>query len=101
MKDFNITIGNIIANTDMIEEDVLRMEMGLEPKEQKVKSYEKESINMVKNMSKTELNLYCNLLSVAYELYKDKTNGLVCGSEAEKLRLKMFIAIKEAGIIGE
>ena len=53
---------------------------------------------MVKNMSKTELNLYCNLLSVAYELYKDKTNGWVCGSEAEKLRDKMFIAIKEAGV---
>ena len=30
MKDFNITIGNVAANTDMIEEDVLRMNMGLE-----------------------------------------------------------------------
>lgn len=38
MKDFNITIGNVTASTNMIEEDVLRMEMGLKPKEQKVKS---------------------------------------------------------------
>ena len=49
--------------------------------------------------NKTELNLYCNLLSVAYELYKDKTNGMVCGSEAENIRDKMYKAIKEAGII--
>ena len=34
MKDFNITIGNVTANTDTIEEDVLRMNMGLEPKKQ-------------------------------------------------------------------
>ena len=49
--------------------------------------------------NKTELNLYCNLLSVAYELYKDKTNGMVCGSEAENIRDKMYKAIKKAGII--
>ena len=49
--------------------------------------------------NKTELNLYCNLLSVAYELYKDKTNGMVCGSEAENIRDKMYKVIKEAGII--
>ena len=34
MKDFNITIRNVTANTDMIEEDVIRMEMGLNRKEQ-------------------------------------------------------------------
>ena len=34
MKDFNITIGNVTANTSMIEEDVLRMNMGLEPHHQ-------------------------------------------------------------------
>ena len=49
--------------------------------------------------NKTELNLYCNLLSVAYELYKDKTNGMVCGSEAENIRDMMYKAIKKAGII--
>ena len=49
--------------------------------------------------NKTELNLYCNLLRVAYELYKDKTNGMVCGSEAENIRDKMYKAIKEARII--
>lgn len=49
--------------------------------------------------NKTELNLYCNLLSVAYELYKDKTDGMVCGSEAENIRDMMYKAIKEAGII--
>lgn len=39
MKDFNVVIKQpdgteIIANTSMIEEDVIRMRMGLEPKEQ-------------------------------------------------------------------
>ena len=34
MKDFDITIGNVTANTDMIEEDVIRLGMGLEPKPQ-------------------------------------------------------------------
>lgn len=39
MEDFNITIKQpdgteITANTDMIEEDVIRMVMGLERKEQ-------------------------------------------------------------------
>ena len=57
-------------------------------------SMEKCEIN-----NKTELNLYCNLLSVAYELYKDKTDGMVCGSEAENIRDRMYKAIKEAGII--
>lgn len=39
MEDFNVAIKQsdsteIIANTSMIEEDVIRMRMGLEPKEQ-------------------------------------------------------------------
>lgn len=39
MSDFNVVIQQpcgteIIANTDMIEEDVLRMRLGLEPKKQ-------------------------------------------------------------------
>lgn len=34
MRDFNVTIGNVIASTDMIEEDVVRFHMGLEPKSQ-------------------------------------------------------------------
>ena len=49
--------------------------------------------------NKTELNLYCNLLSVAYELYKDKTDGMICGTETENIRDMMYKAIKEAGII--
>lgn len=39
MEDFNIVIKQsngteIVANTDMIEEDVIRIRMGLEPNEQ-------------------------------------------------------------------
>lgn len=34
MDDFNITIGNVSASTDMIEEDVIMHRLGLEPKEQ-------------------------------------------------------------------
>ncbi len=46
-----------------------------------------------------ELDLYSDLLSLAYNFYKSKTNGMVCGSEAEKMRDKMFKAIKDAGIL--
>lgn len=46
-----------------------------------------------------ELDLYCDLLPLAYDFYKNKTNGTVCGSEAEKIRDKMFKAIKNAGIL--
>ena len=34
MNDFNITIGDVTASTSMIEEDVIRYRLGLEPKEQ-------------------------------------------------------------------
>lgn len=34
MDDFDIIIGDIVVNTSMIEEDVIRMQMGLKPKEQ-------------------------------------------------------------------
>lgn len=35
MQDFNVIIDGIKANTNMIEEDVIRQRLGLEPKEQK------------------------------------------------------------------
>lgn len=44
MKDLNITIGNVTANTDMIEEDVIRMRMGLEPKEQTEERKDKDRV---------------------------------------------------------
>ena len=62
MKDFNVTIGNVTASTDMIEEDVLRMEMGLEPKEQKdmIKMKEFKSIEELKNdESLKNMGRYC------------------------------------------
>lgn len=46
-----------------------------------------------------EFDLYSELLPLAYNFYKSKTNGMVCGSEAEKMRDKMFKAIKDAGIL--
>lgn len=35
MKDFDVIINSFKVNTDMIEEDVIRQRLGLEPKEQK------------------------------------------------------------------
>lgn len=46
-----------------------------------------------------ELDLYCGLLPLAYNFYKSKTNGAGCGSEAEKIRDKMFKAIKDADVL--
>ena len=43
MKDFNITIGNVTASTDMIEEDVVRIGMGLQPKAQDGKALQRIS----------------------------------------------------------
>lgn len=34
MKDFFVTIGDVTASTDMIEEDVVRFSLGLDPKPQ-------------------------------------------------------------------
>lgn len=36
MKDFDIIIDGIKANTSQVEEDVIRVRMGLEPKESEV-----------------------------------------------------------------
>ena len=47
-----------------------------------------------------ELNLYCSLLPLAYELQKEQTGGFVSGVGAEEIRDKMFKAIKDANIIG-
>lgn len=44
MKDFNITIDNVTANTNMIEEDIIRYEFGLEPKEQTDNRKEKDRV---------------------------------------------------------
>ena len=46
-----------------------------------------------------ELNLYCELLKLAYEIQKTQTNGFVSGSGAEEIRNKMFHAIKTANIL--
>lgn len=43
MKDFDITIGNVTANTDMIEEDVIRSRLGLEPKKQEYQHQESQN----------------------------------------------------------
>lgn len=46
-----------------------------------------------------ELNLYCDLLPLAYAVYKEQSDGLVCGSKAEEIRDKIYQAIKEANIM--
>ena len=47
----------------------------------------------------TEMNLYCDLLKVAYNVYKTQNNGIVCGAAAEEMRDKMFMAIKNTNIL--
>ena len=34
MKDFDVTIGNLTVNTSLIDEDVIRLRMGLNPNQQ-------------------------------------------------------------------
>lgn len=46
-----------------------------------------------------EFNLYITLLPLAYDIYKGKTNGMVCGTGAEEIRDKMFKSIKDSGIL--
>ena len=53
----------------------------------------------IKFNNDTEMNLYCDLLKVAYNVYKSQNNGRVCGAVAEEIRDKMFMAIKNANIL--
>ncbi len=46
----------------------------------------------VNKMTRAEFNLYCGLLQYAYNFQTEQT-GLVCGSEAEAMRDKMYKAI--------
>ena len=46
-----------------------------------------------------KLNLYCDLLPLAYEVQKTQTGGFISGSGAEEIRDKMYQAIKEANIL--
>lgn len=50
-------------------------------------------IASVKSMNEWQLELYCNLLPLAYDVYKAQNNNMVCGSGAESLRNKMYLAI--------
>lgn len=53
----------------------------------------------IKFNNETETNLYYDLLKVAYNVYKSQNDGMVCGSAAEEVRDKMFMAIKNANIL--
>ena len=46
-----------------------------------------------------ELNLYLELLPLAYKVQKEQTGGFVSGSGAEEIRDKMYKAIKSANIL--
>lgn len=48
MQDFNVTIGNVTASTSMIEEDVIRLRMGLEPKGEETMKNKVEWMDIVK-----------------------------------------------------
>jgi hypothetical protein len=56
-------------------------------------------MNTPKFNNDMELNIYCELLSLAYKVYKEQSGGFVCGSKAEEIRDKMYQAIKEANIL--
>ena len=66
----------------------------------KLKDTREDGIMLINEIDNDrELDLYNDLLPLAYNIYKSKTNGMVCGSEAEKIRDKMFKAIKDTGIL--
>jgi hypothetical protein len=58
-----------------------------------------DNMDLSKIENEMELNLYCNLLPLAYKVYLEQSGGFVCGSKAEEIRDKMFIAIKTANIL--
>ena len=51
MNDFNITIGDVTANTNMIEEDVIRHNLGLKPIEQVYQHQENLSENYFEELN--------------------------------------------------
>ena len=53
----------------------------------------------IKFNNETELNLYCDLLKVAYNVYESQNDGMTCGAAAQEIRDKMFVAIKNANIL--
>lgn len=56
-------------------------------------------MNTRKFKNDIELNLYCNLLPLAYKVQKEQTKGIVSGAGAEEIRDKMFEAIQKANIL--
>lgn len=50
-------------------------------------------------MNVIEFKVYCDLLPLAYEIYKNQNNNMVCGSGAEEIRDKIYLSIKESEII--
>lgn len=52
-----------------------------------------ETIINIQDMTAQELEIYCDLLPIAYKIYKNKT-GLVCGTDVEKLRDEIYAKIK-------
>lgn len=55
-------------------------------------------MNTPKFNNDMELNLYCDLLPLAYAVYKEQSGGFVCGSKAEEIRDRMYQVIKTANI---
>lgn len=41
------------------------------------------------SMTAKEVDIYCDLLPIAYKIYLNKT-GLVCGAEAERIRDELW-----------
>jgi hypothetical protein len=49
---------------------------------------------MVNNLPKKQFDFYLELLPIAYEIYKIKTDGFVCGAEAQNIRDELFAYIQ-------
>ena len=56
-------------------------------------------MNAPKFKNDMELNLYCELLPLAYKVQKEQTGGVVSGIGAEEIRDKMFKAIKDSDVL--
>ena len=46
-----------------------------------------------------KLNLFCDLLKIGYAINKIQNNGLICGSEAELIRDKLYAYIESEYLI--
>lgn len=105
MKDFDITIGDVTANTSMIEEDVIRERFALKPAEENCatktkKPSEEEYIKAKENITGIQVSMQLSknrLLQLVDELAREKNSLDIYNSvlDENKKVVMLYEAYKE------